>query len=1621
MTRIVFPCDHPYWWIIKDKLISLRNDCLQHHLDMQSLAVRHQSMVDFSKDCSDRPPKPWYKTLFAGLCKYFDQAAHVAELPTFLVETFPAIIDLALEIEILLPTEGISISSQQTAGRREISRPLCWSIVACAFLCLFPNEERGFQAKLGTINFNKFFHFLPMPSQCAKLQCILTFFERIKAERDRLPGCVVFARQVIKPEELPTLDTWLNCSSPLCPVVVHEEGLIEDAGCHTIEVDFANRHVGGGVLNKGRVQEEIRFTVCPELLVSILFMEEMAENEAIIISGFGQFSVTCGYAAGLVFVSMYKDDAKTDEHGNLLRTLCAIDAVSYRADDRWGSGEGVVGRQYMDRWVLRDLNKAFVGFCTPFTIPEETSPLPEEHYFTPDGSVHEPHLDVYEQFAENLLASVFPQSLARASRHVHDRDSSTATGHDSVSLNSMESLSHDCAHSQRHSSMDHLDVGFREWYNQYRRRSSNLSDLSSRRSSYDLASRRSSGCSQRGYSSELSCSDFEEYNENSLQNQDQRFKYHTIKEEGGSSTVLEFAASLAACLVRAGTMEAVVRSPSPHGYPVDFLQDGKGYKRPAAFRLSSVSAPDTLVNPSEEEPDFQMNEGCVRNYVHNLFSEVWPFPSEEDFEYSTSLCNEVRKEIQKGCAMSSSLIGVSRAEPLVTSDDVDSSNPVECQYDALNDSFSVVCEYNGAKNSEVDEQILLAVADRIVSIAFQEALIDYRCTLSVQNSHMFQCVSESSQSDHSMDVRDQSESSCSDTSSQSELRLQNNIYADPAEIVAEKMVSGLFGKNQPVTAKADSKSDDMHMSNRDSCIKYSDLKIDQSESGCHIEVGLDSQSVSVLQTSDCDIIEKADIDSTIPFKHSSQVSDNLTENQREIYNKIADRILMGGLCFTSAKNLPKCNLGRSGSTPSSNALNSQPSYPVDHPRFDKKSASHDESKFGLSVDIDDSYVQNSSSSSCHSFSHEYLTGSDGTRSKIVTQRLEDSSQGLRPPDISQPPTNTYVNSNLLTVKRGKNIENKNTSKSSQRKSASSETSRSKQSSSSLETSSSASDSSSKLGAVGGVPKSQLPANTCKTSQHICAKVKIQKSQSKVKSKPSYPFLTGNKKNYDQFANSLSRDLLTNAFLQVQEHQELVSYPRRSSEPMQISNDAALRRLEHSINHRNGPQGQKSKTDEDISQMDWDVSQQFNNRPSCGFRDPVLSRFAEELMKVDVSVPPLKLLGADAVSVSSSSQSVCSTFSSFRDPLLASFEEELLGSSGKSSCGAKTKTSWSNMKNIPVVSSRHVGINWNHQESNQKGQGSARSNQGGNLKSLNSNIGGKSNNNEMSASKMHKVANNVSRNGKTIVTSSCSMHNDISSSIFHSVSDLAGSLAMTILCEAVSLAANGNSSDSQCWLIKVNVYGEILAKNVLDAAMEALRSVKFVGDVDQGNKIVSWCEETDGKDRTKKENGQRQMDREGSCSESTPSSGDYEDAYDLPYRQLEEFADVLASKVLINSVAITRREHMSNLRRKHGRPITTGNWGCGAFGGDPHLKSLIQWMAASYAGCPCMLYYTFQNQKMDRFQEVADIIIQRGWDVSKLMQVVRRYCMTTNDEIDTFGQPTRELFDVILQGEIFPNV
>ncbi|XP_021705098.1 uncharacterized protein LOC5569294 isoform X1 [Aedes aegypti] len=67
-----------------------------------------------------------------------------------------------------------------------------------------------------------------------------------------------------------------------------------------------------------------------------------------------------------------------------------------------------------------------------------------------------------------------------------------------------------------------------------------------------------------------------------------------------------------------------------------------------------------------------------------------------------------------------------------------------------------------------------------------------------------------------------------------------------------------------------------------------------------------------------------------------------------------------------------------------------------------------------------------------------------------------------------------------------------------------------------------------------------------------------------------------------------------------------------------------------------------------------------------------------------------------------------------------------------------------------------------------------------------------------------------------------------------------------------------------------------------------------------------------------------------------------------------------------------------------RPVATGNWGCGdSKRGDVQLKMVIQWMAASVAGLPYLIYYTAGNEKLSKLDTVCRVLKDRKWTVGEL--------------------------------------
>nr|XP_023682143.1 poly(ADP-ribose) glycohydrolase-like [Paramormyrops kingsleyae] len=114
-----------------------------------------------------------------------------------------------------------------------------------------------------------------------------------------------------------------------------------------LQVDFANNLVGGDVFGNGLVQENIMFLCYPELIVSRLFTERLANNECLRITGLQQYNRYTGFSDTFVCQGFYIDQCQRDEWLRRQRKMVAIDALNFKNQKE----------QYDMTRVIRELNK----------------------------------------------------------------------------------------------------------------------------------------------------------------------------------------------------------------------------------------------------------------------------------------------------------------------------------------------------------------------------------------------------------------------------------------------------------------------------------------------------------------------------------------------------------------------------------------------------------------------------------------------------------------------------------------------------------------------------------------------------------------------------------------------------------------------------------------------------------------------------------------------------------------------------------------------------------------------------------------------------------------------------------------------------------------------------------------------------------------------------------------------------------------------------------------------------------------------------------------------------------------------------------------------------------------
>ena len=331
------------WKIAKPKLINMRDGNVttiykfidQIHSFIQSHYSTH------------------IKNLNLQVLKNFLEGLGSDELKNFFQKVLPFLARIALEVETLFK-DPLLILKQNFSNVINLSKRQVACLMAHMFFCTL-HKQNSTQLR-GDCNFTNLFRDSKKNKvKLEKIRCVYNYFRRIQANEPR-DEIISFERLVLKPKIQGTLNLvfWQKSQRPLKRCIIKNQGSIEDEE-GSIQVDFANRMIGGGVLDGGCVQEEIRFLVSPELFVSHLFTEHLLDHEAFLMTGTEIYCKYTGYGETFKFAGNVQDKTKHDVFGRRDSNVLAIDAIDF-------SRTSSLKIQFKKERILREINKAYIGF-----------------------------------------------------------------------------------------------------------------------------------------------------------------------------------------------------------------------------------------------------------------------------------------------------------------------------------------------------------------------------------------------------------------------------------------------------------------------------------------------------------------------------------------------------------------------------------------------------------------------------------------------------------------------------------------------------------------------------------------------------------------------------------------------------------------------------------------------------------------------------------------------------------------------------------------------------------------------------------------------------------------------------------------------------------------------------------------------------------------------------------------------------------------------------------------------------------------------------------------------------------------------------------------------------------
>lgn len=179
----------------------------------------------------------------------------------------------------------------------------------------------------------------------------------------------------------------------LAPRQSIENATYQEGKKNGIQVIFGNKKVGGGVLGEGGFQEELYFCRYPELLPAVLLFEQLEDLEAAFYAGVQRYVESEGYGSEFKFIRGYKDEnIKKDIFERKDVAMVAIDAFNFKVGDeimekivqnerlqefslKKDNTSSFSTLQFSKNLLLRELNKAYIGFAASDALEEEEAAL----------------------------------------------------------------------------------------------------------------------------------------------------------------------------------------------------------------------------------------------------------------------------------------------------------------------------------------------------------------------------------------------------------------------------------------------------------------------------------------------------------------------------------------------------------------------------------------------------------------------------------------------------------------------------------------------------------------------------------------------------------------------------------------------------------------------------------------------------------------------------------------------------------------------------------------------------------------------------------------------------------------------------------------------------------------------------------------------------------------------------------------------------------------------------------------------------------------------------------------------------------------------------------------------